>query len=167
MIIRYTELNGDYHAVLCDFLGSGSACNAYSFDGGVYLVVNPADRISKDILVGLQGLPHIPKMEFLGITNEDKAVYLTEYSETIWNKSDKRISHLSSSFDTEDEFQMTRIREFMDNPYIPQTMKDSARKIFDMAYEYTQHFTYDFRPANIGISPSGEILLRDIVYFSN
>lgn len=170
-LLNYTDLNGNKaNFVICDWsLGRGSASTAYqdAKTNDVYLVCNPDDE-SKKILCQLQGMPHIPKMEYVGQRFDGKYrdVYKTKYSITP-DDEDERTSTLSKFYDCDDEFVNTRIRDFM-NSNVPESFKVSLKAIFDLAFKTCKEVVYDLAARNLGIDPdTGEILLRDIVYMTS
>lgn len=156
---------------LLDFeeLGSGANCTAYCEDGeNVFLVIEGEDK-TKDILCQCQGLPHIPPIEFLGVLDDGKLVYWTEYSETLsYCENEEFLNKLDiygCSRVRSGERGTASIKQFYNDDELPLSIRESAMILWNKAIEtFGNIVSLDFRQANLGVNAEGEILLRDILY---
>lgn len=148
-----------------DHLGGGSCSQAYLAENGrdVYLITD-RDDYGKDILKTLQGLPHIPKMQYLG-SFEDKNIWLTEFSAEMDNNHPIFQTFSKNRWVGCDSRPNKTLEDISSCEELPQSLRDSIAKIFFEALAFTSYITYDIRRPNLAVSASGEVILRDIVYF--
>ena len=155
-------------------LGSGKYCSAYwdtdsdNLDD-VYLVVDQTDR-TREVLVALQGMPYIPKMQRL-YEQEGYIVYLTEYSNKLPDRcNDFQTLLYDCGLDnvTSGEAAKRSLDEFIMQAEalgtIPESILYSMIAVWDKAKElFGRHVCLDMPPRNFGYK-YGKILLRDILW---
>lgn len=159
----------DFASLQFRHLGEGANCNAYldrQNSDDVYLIVEGGDK-TKDILIELQGQPHIPKMERIA-EDDGYIIYKTEYSESLPDDCDgftRILSDYGLSDVTSTMVANARLARWIEeDELIPTELKNSIMAVWNRAKElFGTDVFLDMPRRNFGWR-NGQIQLRDIIY---